>query len=304
MTRRTFLKGMAQASLVALASLPLSLLPVGTHPMSLWRPDQSRAASPLRGTRDGLISAIGVRQHKLAEDRQLRLALLDSGHCAAPGASIRHSRGFKVQFLPSLAGHAHLVDGGRDSADSLTGSTATHGGFYFASSADAHDDRSCSNCMPALVLLRWSWSTERGGKGRVRTDCSFNAQRQPTAFQFPGRSGRLLMPARRGSGGLLSIAVRRDTADGHHALPERRNAGVGTALIRDLQQEAAQAGKPLRLHVETFNPALAPLQPPGIREDRRVLGSTMRWSGVSLLTRARSAAGQGDMMACPSAGRF
>jgi ribosomal protein S18 acetylase RimI-like enzyme len=39
-------------------------------------------------------------------------------------------------------------------------------------------------------------------------------------------------------------------------LPEYRNDGVGTALVQDLMAEAAQAGKPLRLHVETFNRAL------------------------------------------------
>ena len=39
-------------------------------------------------------------------------------------------------------------------------------------------------------------------------------------------------------------------------LPEYRNGGIGTALIQDLMAEAAQAGQPMRLHVEFFNPAL------------------------------------------------
>lgn len=39
-------------------------------------------------------------------------------------------------------------------------------------------------------------------------------------------------------------------------LPEHRNSGVGTALIRDLMIEAARACKPIRLHVEMFNRAL------------------------------------------------
>lgn len=39
-------------------------------------------------------------------------------------------------------------------------------------------------------------------------------------------------------------------------LQEHRGTGIGTNLIRELQSEAAQTGKPLRLHVETFNPAL------------------------------------------------
>jgi GNAT superfamily N-acetyltransferase len=39
-------------------------------------------------------------------------------------------------------------------------------------------------------------------------------------------------------------------------LPEYCNRGIGTTLLKDLQAEAAAAGKPLRIHVERFNPAL------------------------------------------------
>jgi ribosomal protein S18 acetylase RimI-like enzyme len=39
-------------------------------------------------------------------------------------------------------------------------------------------------------------------------------------------------------------------------LPEYRNAGIGTALLRELLAEGAQAGKPVTIHVEQFNPAL------------------------------------------------
>ena len=39
-------------------------------------------------------------------------------------------------------------------------------------------------------------------------------------------------------------------------LPEHRGAGIGTRLLRALMDEAAAAGKPLRIHVEKFNPAL------------------------------------------------
>ena len=39
-------------------------------------------------------------------------------------------------------------------------------------------------------------------------------------------------------------------------LPEHCNIGIGTTLLRELQAEAAAAGKPLRIHVERFNPAL------------------------------------------------
>lgn len=39
-------------------------------------------------------------------------------------------------------------------------------------------------------------------------------------------------------------------------LPEYRNSGIGSGLIRDLLREAAQERLPLRIHVECFNPAL------------------------------------------------
>jgi|SRR5947209_15813143 len=39
-------------------------------------------------------------------------------------------------------------------------------------------------------------------------------------------------------------------------LPEHRNKGIGTPLIEELMREAAQAGKPLTIYVESFNPSL------------------------------------------------
>ena len=39
-------------------------------------------------------------------------------------------------------------------------------------------------------------------------------------------------------------------------LPEYRNAGIGTAILKDLMAEADMSGKPLTMHVEQFNPAI------------------------------------------------
>lgn len=39
-------------------------------------------------------------------------------------------------------------------------------------------------------------------------------------------------------------------------LPEHRNGGIGTSLLRDLLDEAAQSGKRAMIYVETYNPSL------------------------------------------------
>jgi GNAT superfamily N-acetyltransferase len=61
-------------------------------------------------------------------------------------------------------------------------------------------------------------------------------------------------------------------------LPESRGAGLGTKLLRDLQDEARSAGKSLTIHVERFNRALALYQRLGFEqvEDKGVY-LLMRW---------------------------
>ena len=63
-------------------------------------------------------------------------------------------------------------------------------------------------------------------------------------------------------------------------LPEFCNRGVGTTLLRGLQSEAGAAGKPLRIHVEKFNPALRLYERLGFRpiEDKGVY-LFMEWRG-------------------------
>lgn len=39
-------------------------------------------------------------------------------------------------------------------------------------------------------------------------------------------------------------------------LPEHRNSGIGSSVLRDLMAEAEAAGKPLTIHVEKYNPAM------------------------------------------------
>jgi ribosomal protein S18 acetylase RimI-like enzyme len=61
-------------------------------------------------------------------------------------------------------------------------------------------------------------------------------------------------------------------------LPESRGSGIGTKLVRELQDEARAAGKSLTIHVERFNRALALYQRLGFEqvEDKGVY-LLMRW---------------------------
>ena len=49
-------------------------------------------------------------------------------------------------------------------------------------------------------------------------------------------------------------------------LPEHRGSGIGTQLLRELQDEARSSGKSLTIHVERFNPALGLYQRLGFRQ--------------------------------------
>src|ERR1044072_3707016 len=84
----------------------------------------------------------------------------------------------------------------------------------------------------------------------------FKAQRLAYGAQFPDADqmivlcgedaiGRMLLDRRDAELYLVDITV----------LSEHRGAGTGTSLMRDLQREAATAGKPIRLRVMKTNRA-------------------------------------------------
>jgi ribosomal protein S18 acetylase RimI-like enzyme len=62
-------------------------------------------------------------------------------------------------------------------------------------------------------------------------------------------------------------------------LPEYRGKGLGAALLRDLMDEAAAAGKAVSIHVEKFNPAMRLYRRLGFAtaEDKGVY-DLMRWT--------------------------
>jgi ribosomal protein S18 acetylase RimI-like enzyme len=81
-------------------------------------------------------------------------------------------------------------------------------------------------------------------------------------------------------------------------LAEYRNAGIGSRLLGDLLDEADKSGKPVRIHVEKFNPALKLYQQLGftIVEDRGIYWFMVRELGkmdeVLLECRSMAAAGR------------
>jgi ribosomal protein S18 acetylase RimI-like enzyme len=57
--------------------------------------------------------------------------------------------------------------------------------------------------------------------------------------------GRLYVARRESEIRILDITI----------LPEYRNRGIGTPLIKDLMAQAAQTARPLSIYVESFNPS-------------------------------------------------
>jgi ribosomal protein S18 acetylase RimI-like enzyme len=61
-------------------------------------------------------------------------------------------------------------------------------------------------------------------------------------------------------------------------LPEYRGAGAGEALLRDLMDEAAAAGKAVSIHVEKHNPAMRLYRRLGfVTEEDKGVYDLMRW---------------------------
>jgi ribosomal protein S18 acetylase RimI-like enzyme len=75
-------------------------------------------------------------------------------------------------------------------------------------------------------------------------------------------AGRLYLDRRSAEIRIVDIAL----------LPEYRNRGIGSTLLRDILAEGQRAGLPVTIHVESFNPALRLYERLGFRmvEDKGV----------------------------------
>jgi ribosomal protein S18 acetylase RimI-like enzyme len=105
----------------------------------------------------------------------------------------------------------------------------------------------------AQELAQTNWSEEQKA---MFCRLQFNAQTTDYQRNYPDASFQIIERDGVATGRLL--VLRSDEAV--HVidislLPEHRGAGIGTKLLRELQDEARAAGKKLSIHVEQFNPA-------------------------------------------------
>jgi len=95
----------------------------------------------------------------------------------------------------------------------------------------------------------------------------FDAQSAYYAANYPGASFQVIEHDREPIGRLYVARWEKEIRIVDITLlPGFRGSGVGTKLLRDLQEEARAAGKSLTIHVERFNRALGLYQRLGFRQ--------------------------------------
>jgi len=102
-------------------------------------------------------------------------------------------------------------------------------------------------------LAQTNWSDEQKA---MFCRMQFNAQTTDYQRNYPDASFDVIERNGLAAGRLLVLR----TDEKIHVidialLPEHRGAGIGTKFLKELQEEAKAAGKPLSIHVEQFNPA-------------------------------------------------
>ena len=105
----------------------------------------------------------------------------------------------------------------------------------------------------ALELSLVPWSDEQR---EAFLKFQFDAQHKHYRTQYPEASYQIIFDDTERVGRLY---VLRDPAEMRvldiTIMPQHRNAGIGTLLMRDLLTEAEQSGKPVSIWVEHFNPS-------------------------------------------------
>lgn len=114
----------------------------------------------------------------------------------------------------------------------------------------------------------------------------FDAQSAHYREHYPGALFQIIEQDGRGIGRLYVARWEREIRIVDISLlPEFRGGGLGTQLLRELQDEARSVSKSLTIHVERFNPALRLYQRLGFEqiEDKGVY-LLLQWSGAPKLS--------------------
>jgi ribosomal protein S18 acetylase RimI-like enzyme len=134
-----------------------------------------------------------------------------------------------------------------------------------------------STRVDELAAVPWSAESKT-----AFLDMQFRAQHAGYLHNYPDADRLVLMHTGQDVGrlylergpkqhGIIDIAL----------LPEHRGRGLGAALLRDLQDEAACAGKTVAIHVEKFNPAMRLYRRLGFKtEAEGSIYDLMRWAAA------------------------
>lgn len=103
-----------------------------------------------------------------------------------------------------------------------------------------------------MALVDWTESQKE-----IFLRSQFDTQRHSYHLQFPSAQYQVILCDDIPAGRLITEQSEREIHLIDIALlQQQRNKGIGTFLLSELQSQAAQAGKLIRLHVEPFNPAM------------------------------------------------
>jgi ribosomal protein S18 acetylase RimI-like enzyme len=113
-----------------------------------------------------------------------------------------------------------------------------------------------------LSLVPWS---EAQKESFVRMQ--FDSQKRHYEAQFPGAAHDIICQDEKPVGRIFLARL----PEAFHiaditVLPPERRAGIGSHVLSEIIREAAQAGKPVRIYIENFNPSLRLFERLGFRK--------------------------------------
>lgn len=126
-----------------------------------------------------------------------------------------------------------------------------------------------------LALTGWSEAQKE-----AFIEMQFNAQQHYYGSENPAGDHRIILLNDRSIGRVYVSSKEEEVRIlDITLLPEHRNRGTGTAIIRAILEAAAKEGKPVTIYVETFNPSLRLFERLGFsREKEEGIHYLLKWS--------------------------